>query len=376
MAYDIKLAKLLAREALMILTNEIVLPGLVHRNYESEIGKVGKTIEIIVPPTFTANAMDNDNGITIQDPDEDSIEMTLDHHEEVSFGIRDLEATVSDRPLLMQYMKPAMIPLVERIETTGMKELTYNITNQACIAGVTDAKIDADKIVDIRTKQRENKVPLKDLANLHGILSPVDEGALLKQEKFTSADFAAGGEAMRRAFLGQRYGYNYWPTQLVERPTPGDASGAVNLVAGYEAGATTLVVDGLTAAPPEGTLLTFAEHSSVYVVDAGTTTTSLKLKGGGLTDAVADDEVITFLNVNQNVFFHKNAIALATRPLGKAAGKENTGSTIYQANYEGYGVRVEIFRDHKLKKDVVSIDCLWGWKILNQLLAFKYYTQK
>ncbi len=375
MAYDIKLAKVLAREALLILRNEVVLPNNVHRDYEDELGKQGKTIEITVPPTFTSNPMDNTNGITVQDPDEDSIEMTLDHHEEVSFGIRDLEATVSSRNLLAQYMKPAMIPLIEKIETTGLQELTYNITNQACIGGVTNAYIDADKIVDIRTAQRINKVPLKDQANLFGFLSPKDEGALLKVEKFTNQSYAAESDAVKRAFLGQRYGYNYFPTQLVLGPTPTDTSGAVNNVAGYADGTTTLVVDAFSAAPPEGAIVTFATNTGKYVVDAGSTTTSLKLKGVGLVGTVADNEVITVLNVNQNVFCHRNAIALAMRPLQPASGNSRS-SAIAMANLDGYGVRVEVFRDSKLKKDIVSIDACWGWKMLNQLLAYKYYTQK
>ncbi len=375
MAYDIKLAKLLARQALLILRNEVVLPNNVSRNYENELGKVGKTIEIPILPTFSVNAMDNTNGITVQDPDESSIEMTLDYHEEVSFGIRDLEATVSDRNLLAQYMKPAMIPLIEKMETTGLQELTYNITDQACIGGVTNAYIDADKIVDIRTAQRVNKVPLMDQANLFGLLSPKDEGALLKVEKFTSQTYAAESEAVKRAFLGQRYGYNYFPTQLVLGPTPTDTSGAVNNAGGYPAATKTLVVDAFSAAPPEGAIVTFATNTGKYVVDAGSTTTSLKLKGDGLIGTVADDEVITVLNVNQNVFFHRQAVALAMRPLSPASGSSNS-SAIAVANLDGYGVRVEVFRDSKLKKDIVSIDACWGWKMLNQKLAYKHYTQK
>jgi P22 coat protein - gene protein 5 len=374
MTVDIKLAKALAKEALMILGNELVVPELVHRDFENDIGKQGKTIEIVKPPLFTVNDFDPSLGITVQDPDEDSIETTLDQWKEVSFHLPDLERSVSERNLLMEYLRPAMLPLAEAIEQSVLNKLAYNIVDSASILGATNASMSADAIVDAHTQLFRQKAPVRDVANMNGIVSAKDHGSLLKEEKLINNQYTGeGGQAVSNAFLGRRYGFNLFPSQLTPAPTPGDTSGLVNNASGYAIGVTTLAVDNLTAAPPEGAILTFSGHATRYVADAGCTTTSLKLKKA-LTAAVVDNEAITILDVNQNLFFHRNAVALAMRPL--ELPMSGAGSVAHVENYKGYSLRVEVFRDGIKKRHIVSIDALWTTQILNPSLAVKYISQK
>jgi hypothetical protein len=374
MTVDIKLAKALTKQALMILENELVVPALVHRDFENDIGKQGKTVEIIKPPLFTAHDFDPGVGITVQDPDEDSIEATLDQWKEVSFQLPDLERSVSDRNLLMEYLRPAMIPLAEAIEQSVLNELAYNIVDNASILGASNASLGADSIVDANTQLFKQKTPVRDGANMHGIVSAKDHGALLKEEKLTNIQYTGeGGEAVSNAFLGRRYGFNLFPSQLTPAPTPGDTSALVDNASGYAADATSLAVDNLTVAVPEGAILTFAGHTTRYVADSGCTTTLLKLKKG-LTASVADNEAITILNVHQNLFFHRNAVALAMRPL--ELPMSGAGSVAHVENYKGYSLRVEVFRDGNKKRHIVSIDALWTTQILNSSLAVKTISQK
>lgn len=374
MTVDIKLAKALAKQALMLLENELVVPALVHRDYENDIGKQGKTIEIVKPPIFVANNFDPAVGISIQDPDEDSIEATLDHWKEVSFQLPDLERSVSDRDLLTEYLRPAMLPLAEAIEQSVLNELAFNITNNASILGSSNSNLNADGVVDAHTQLFKQKVPVRDTSNLHGIVAAKDHGSLLKEEKMTSLQYAGeGGQAVQDAFLGRRYGFNLFPSQLTPAPTPGDTSGLVDNVSGYSASTTSLAVDNFSEAIPEGAILTFSGHTTKYIADSGCTTTLLKLKNA-LTSSVSNDEAITVLNVNQNLFFHRNAIALAMRPLEMPMS--GAGSVSFVENYKGYSLRLEIFRDGNKKRHIVSIDALWTAKILNTSLALKYISQK
>ncbi len=373
MTVDIKLAKVLAKQALMILENEIVVPALVCRDYEDEIGKVGKTIEIIKPPTFVANDFVPANGITVQDPDEDSIEATLDQWKEVSFQLPDLERTVSNRDLLGSFMQPALIPLIESIEQSVLNELAFNITNPDSILGAGNAYMTADGVVDAHTQLFRQKAPVRDAANLHGIMSGRDHGAMLKEEKFSNTQYTGeGGQVVKDAFLGRRYGFNLFPSQLTPAPVAGDTSG-VTTAAYSILGTVAIAVSSFSVAIPEGAILTFAGHATKYVADKGCTTSVLLLKKG-LTAAVGSGEAITVLTVNQNVFFHKNAVALAMRPLEQAMS--GTGSVCHVENYKGYSVRVEIFRDGNKKRHIVSIDALWTAKILQPELGVKYITQQ
>jgi hypothetical protein len=59
--------------------------------------------------------------------------------------------------------------------------------------------------------------------------------------------------------------------------------------------------------------------------------------------------------------FHRTALALAFRPL--ALPKGNVNAAI--ANYKGFGLRVIYGYDMDKKQDVVSIDCLYGTKVLD-----------
>lgn len=66
-----------------------------------------------------------------------------------------------------------------------------------------------------------------------------------------------------------------------------------------------------------------------------------------------------------NIAFHRNALALVTRQLELPMGAANA----YIASYKGFGIRVVIGYDQAKKKDVVSLDCLYGVKALDPSLA-------
>ena len=61
------------------------------------------------------------------------------------------------------------------------------------------------------------------------------------------------------------------------------------------------------------------------------------------------------------IAFHKTALALAFRPLALPRGAQNAAI----ANYKGFGLRVVYDYDIDQKQDVVSVDCLYGTKVLD-----------
>lgn len=61
------------------------------------------------------------------------------------------------------------------------------------------------------------------------------------------------------------------------------------------------------------------------------------------------------------IAFHRTALALAFRPLELPRGAQNAAI----ANYKGFGLRVVYDYDIDQKQDVVSIDCLYGTKVLD-----------
>lgn len=107
-------------------------------------------------------------------------------------------------------------------------------------------------------------------------------------------------------------------------------SGAVNKTTGYAVGETTLDVDGFTSAPVDGAVITFAGHSTEYVIQSGATTTSITIYPA-LTEAVADDEVITNLGVtNFKIKFSSIGDGAVNNTAGYSKGEKfnTTGMTV------------------------------------------------
>ena len=65
--------------------------------------------------------------------------------------------------------------------------------------------------------------------------------------------------------------------------------------------------------------------------------------------------------------FHRNAIALVTRPLALPMGDDR--AAIISGN--GLGVRVVYGYDQDTKKDTVSLDVIYGIQTLDDTLAVK-----
>lgn len=65
------------------------------------------------------------------------------------------------------------------------------------------------------------------------------------------------------------------------------------------------------------------------------------------------------------IAFHKTALALAFRPLELPKGAANAAI----ANYKGFALRVVYAYDNNKKQDVVSVDCMYGTKVLDPARA-------
>jgi len=74
------------------------------------------------------------------------------------------------------------------------------------------------------------------------------------------------------------------------------------------------------------------------------------------------DDAVTYTPA---IAFHKNAIALVTRPLELPLGASQSAIV----NYDGFGLRVVYGYDQNSKTDTVSIDMLCGVKLIDKNLA-------
>ena len=81
-------------------------------------------------------------------------------------------------------------------------------------------------------------------------------------------------------------------------------------------------------------------------------------------DIYVDQNVAKNGNYTPSIAFHKNAMALVTRPLALPNGAAKAAIV----NYDGFGLRVVYGYDMNTKTDTISIDMLCGVKLLDDKL--------
>lgn len=93
-----------AREALMVLENNLVMANLVHRDYSDEFVQVGDTVTIRKPAKFTAKNFAG--AIVRQDASEGSVAVKIDRHRDVSFEVTSKEMTLDIKDFSSQLIAP------------------------------------------------------------------------------------------------------------------------------------------------------------------------------------------------------------------------------------------------------------------------------
>ena len=104
--------------------------------------------------------------------------------------------------------------------------------------------------------------------------------------------------------------------------------------------------------------------SAEKVGDAGTALREASLGRKFGMDVYTDQNIAKTGGYVPSIAFHKNAMALVTRPLALPQGAAKSAIV----NYDGFGLRVVYGYDINTKSDTVSIDMLCGVKLLDDKL--------
>ena len=149
--------------------------------------------------------------------------------------------------------------------------------------------------------------------------------------------------------------------------------GQINFVAGYASGfAKDITIDGFASAMSAGQMLSIAPSAAtgaeaVYSALSTPTTISMLL-GRPLEVAAADDQFVApGPSGNYNFAFHRQALALVTRPL--AAPAPGTGALSFVASFNGLSMRITITYNGEKQGHLVTADMLCGVKVLDAALG-------
>lgn len=408
MANAVKTVSMIAKEATMILENELVMAKLVHRGYQEEYGKnpngykIGSTITIRKPTDFTVR-----DGATAsnQDVTEGSTTLVVNKQKGIDFQFTSQELALEMNQLSERVIRPAMVQLANQVDRDIMA-LYSSVPGWVGTPGQT-----IDSFADFfKGPERLNElaVPMNDRS---AILSPADEAAMLGSQTALYIQQAASG-AYRDGRLGMIGGVDTYMSQNVPTHTVGVATGTP-LVNGASQTSTyasvkdtytqSLVTDGWTASTTgilkAGDVITIAGVFAVNPVtkatlpflrqftvtadaDSGATTgpATLTITPPIITSgafqtasaAPADNAAITVVGTGgtgyrQNMVFHKNAFALVTVPMEAPQGAVN----VSRQSYKGINARLVPYYDGTNDVSKWRLDILYGVKAIDPRLAVR-----
>ena len=286
-----------ANESLVLMEENKVVAGLVHRDFEDKIANFGDTVNTRMPATFTAKRKGVNDNVTVQNASATNVAVVLDQQIHVSFLIRDGEQSKSFADLSRIYLRPAVMALTKKVDQVLLGQaIQYRDNFGGNLRGITGSNA-KDYILQTREAMNMQNVPMEG-RNL--ILSPSTETSVLSGDTFTAADkLGDAGTAIREASLGRRLGFDIYMCQNASQISVGNTTlaGAVNVSGGYLKGRTAaLVVDGFSGAVVTGGWLTIAGDDTPHRITAHTetssNTTGITL-ADGLRRDVANDAVIT-----------------------------------------------------------------------------------
>lgn len=353
---------IIAKEALIVLENNLVMANLVHRDYSEEFTEVGDTVTIRKPAKFTAKNFTGN--IIRQDATEGSVPVKIDRHRDVSFDVTSKEMTLDIRDFSAQLLSPAMRAIAQAVDEDLLNEVA-NVT--ASVAGTVSPTNLAD-IANLSKTLDLAKVPI-DMRRL--VLTPTHKYRYALTDNLSKVAYAGNGETLRNAELGRIYSLDTYMDQNCPDTLAAAAGTATAFKVSGTAGAMSVALSSVSAAT--GTI----KKGDCFILDGYRYHfTEDKTAASGAVENIGIDAELVADYTNADAYlatkphslaFHRNAIALVTRPLALPMGAAN--AAIMSDN--GLGVRVVYGYDQDTKRDTVSLDIIYGIKTLDANMAVK-----
>ena len=214
MANTILTAATIARASLGLLLRDIVLPGTVNRDAESDFsGQVGQTVNIRIPASFSSHVYTQTlraagTPITVDDITEGSIPVVLDQTIYVAAAASDEELTFS----IVDFGKQVLDPQVAAV-AIGMENILAAAMNAIAAGTITYSKATVksggsaiDAVLAARAELTAAKVPA---GGRYLAVSPEVETALLQSPDLVRFDGSGDSpnQALREATVGRLFGF-------------------------------------------------------------------------------------------------------------------------------------------------------------------------
>jgi hypothetical protein len=353
----------IAKEALMVLENNLVMAGLVHRDYSKEFVSVGDTITVRRPAKFIAK---NFTGtVSAQDITESSVVVKMDRFRDITVNISSKEMSLDLKDFSEQIVVPAMQAIAQAVDqdimAVGLEGASKTIASSASPTDLSDLAA-IGKYFDSKA------VPIYDRRL---VLNPDHKYKYAALDNLSNVSYAGSSETLRNSEIGKIYTMDTFMSQNAPSFDSATAGTATAFKVTGTAGASTVALSSVTAASGtvktgdafivDGYMYRFAEDKTASSGSVASVAIDQPLHA----DLSAKDAVL--IKAPNSLAFHKNGIALVTRQLELPQGASKAAIT--SAN--GLSVRVVFGYDQATKTDKISFDVIYGIKILDQNMVAK-----
>jgi hypothetical protein len=358
---DKVMPKLLA-QGLLALRQNAVMPRLINRSYEELAGQKGSTVSVPVPSAIAAQDVLPSNTPPITaDIAPTEVQIVMDQWKEAAFYLTDKDVLESMNGVIPMQASEAIKSLANVVDS-AILALGSKLYGFVGTPGVTPFGTDTSSATLARAALAKQ---LADPEPRFGILDPDAEGQALNLRAFQDASYRGDKDGIIKGQIGEKFGALWLMDQNV--PTHVKVAAGTFLLDDTivrPVGTKVLHMDGATVKPGVGDIFTIAGDTQTYVVVSTTnlvgTDTDVTFEPGlkvGL-PAADGNEAVTFKpSFVMNMLIHRDAFALATRPLESSS----LGLGLFQAAVDPVSklaLRLEISREHKRTR--FSYDILYG----------------
>lgn len=397
MANTILTDEVIAKEALMLLENNLVFARGVNRKYEKTFEgerKVGDTINVKKPAQYTVRS-----GATasIQDHTQTTVPVVVDKQKGIDVEFTSKELALDLQDFSKEVLAPQIATLANTVDFDGLS-LYKSVPN-----AVAGSMADFDNYLNAGALLDENGCPLDDQRNI--IVNPRGQVSVVNALKGLFQSSSQIKAQYEKGRMGTAAGFDWAMSQNIPSHTVGAHGGTPLTAAAGSAGGSSIATDGWTASAAilkEGDIVTFANVYNVnpmskqstgqlkqFVVTADATATAGGLATISFSPAMyasgaqqnvsalpADNAAITVLGTAssskaQNIAFHKDAFTLVTVDLPLPKGMDMAA----RAASSKAGLSVRFVRGYDITNDkfISRIDVLYGWKCIRPELACRIY---
>lgn len=359
-------------QGLIALRGATVMPRLVNTDYANEARQKGDTIDVPIPSAIAVQDVAPSNTAPATgDTTPTKVQIPLDRWKEAPFQLSDKDMAESIRGIIPMQVSEAVKALGNQVNK-DLFSLYKGVYGYAGTAGTTPFASDVSAATSTRKVLNKQLAPL-DPRRM--VLDPDAEANALGLRAFQDTSWRGDEAGIIQGQIGRKLGFDFFMDQAAPSHTAGTLSG-VTVSGAHAVGVKSITVATAattgSVALKQGDVITIAGDSQTYAVAADATvgagTTGTVTIVNGLAVATTGGEAVSVKASHAvNLGFHRDAFALAVRPL-EAEGN-GLGNLIQSAvdPVSGLALRLEVSREHKRTR--WSFDILYGVKLVRPELA-------